>query len=96
MENTAPSEQQPENDSIPPTEPPVKEPTPEATEEESAPGIQVDPQSEWDALREYLKKEPQDVDSWLKLVDMAEESGNYDRTKETYELLVEHFPNTVS
>lgn len=75
--------------------PPVQQQ--DATEsEELVPGIQVDPRSEWDSLREHLKKEVQDVDSWLKLVDLAEQSGNYDRTKETYEALLEQFPNTVS
>ncbi|KAK7683506.1 hypothetical protein QCA50_013340 [Cerrena zonata] len=96
MENDAPPEQQIVNGQVPAQtqSPPIQQQTEDVTE--SAPGIQVDPRSEWDSLREHLKKEPQDVDSWMKLVDLAEEFGNYERTKETYEALLEHYPNTPS
>lgn len=53
------------------------------------------PPSEWQTSREHLREKPSDVDSWLKLVDLAEESGDEDRISETYEALLEAFPNTV-
>ena len=54
------------------------------------------PRTEWDILRAHLKENPRDADSWLRLVDVAEESKNYEKINETYEALLEAFPNTVS
>ena len=56
---------------------------------------EVSAHSEWDVLRAQVKEKPTDVDAWLKLVDVAEESGNFDRVNETYEALLEAYPNTV-
>lgn len=53
------------------------------------------PLSEWEQLREHVRKKPYDADEWLKLVDLAEDSGNVERIKETYEGLLESYPNTV-
>ena len=53
------------------------------------------PQSEWDQLRAQLREKPVDVDSWLKLVDLAEDSGDMEKIKETYEGMLETYPNTV-
>ena len=36
-----------------------------------------------------------DVDAWLKLVDVAEEGGNFEQINETYEALLQAYPNTV-
>ncbi|OCH93262.1 Suf-domain-containing protein [Obba rivulosa] len=54
------------------------------------------PQSEWDQLRAHLREKPFDADSWLKLVDLAEDSGDIEKIKETYEALLEAYPNTPS
>lgn len=54
-----------------------------------------DPPSEWEALRAQVRSKPSDSDSWLKLVDIAIEDGDFDRINETYEALLEAYPNTV-
>lgn len=51
--------------------------------------------SEWDALRAQVREKPTDVDAWLRLVDTAEDDGNFERINETYEALLEAYPNTV-
>ncbi|EMD41132.1 hypothetical protein CERSUDRAFT_43736 [Gelatoporia subvermispora B] len=56
----------------------------------------VQPRSEWDQLRAHLREKPYDADSWLKLVDIAEDSGDIEKIKETYEALLEAYPNTPS
>lgn len=53
------------------------------------------PPSEWDTLRAQLRQKPYDADSWLKLVDIAEDSGDIEKLKATYEGLLEAYPNTV-
>ena len=59
------------------------------------PENQGPPQSEWDMLRSQVREKPTDVDVWLKLVDVAEEGGNFEQINETYEALLEAYPNTV-
>ncbi|KAI0922183.1 hypothetical protein AcW1_004043 [Taiwanofungus camphoratus] len=54
------------------------------------------PPSEWDTLRAQLRQRPYDADSWLKLVDIAEDSGDIEKIKATYEGLLEAYPNTSS
>lgn len=54
------------------------------------------PPSEWDVLREQLREKPHDPDGWKKLVDVAENSGEIEKIKETYEALLESYPNTVN
>ncbi|CCM04957.1 uncharacterized protein FIBRA_07154 [Fibroporia radiculosa] len=54
------------------------------------------PLSEWDQLRAQLREKPFDADSWLKLVDIAEDSADIEKIKETYEGLLEAYPNTSS
>lgn len=61
-----------------------------AQQAESAP-----PASEWDVLRARVREKPTDVDAWLRLVDTAEDGGNFERINETYEALLEAYPNTV-
>lgn len=54
------------------------------------------PLSEWEQLRAQLREKPVDADAWLRLVDLAEESGDMQQIKDTYEGLLETYPNTVS
>ncbi|PCH41737.1 hypothetical protein WOLCODRAFT_69750 [Wolfiporia cocos MD-104 SS10] len=54
------------------------------------------PRSEWDSLRDKVKEKLYDADLWLKLVDVAEDSGDIEKIKETYEALLEAYPNTSS
>ena len=61
-----------------------------ASQEETAPSA-----SEWDVLRARVREKPSDVDAWLKLVDTAEDGGNFEQINETYEALLEAYPNTV-
>lgn len=51
--------------------------------------------SEWETLRIRLRDSPYDPEGWLKLVELAESSGEIDQIKETYEALLEAYPNTV-
>lgn len=63
--------------------------------EEMSQASQQDPPSEWHALREKLREHPQDPDGWNKLVDIAENAGDLEQIKQTYEALLETHPNTV-
>jgi cleavage stimulation factor subunit 3 len=51
--------------------------------------------SEWHVLREKLREHPHDPDAWNKLVDLAEARGDIEQIKQTYEALLEVYPNTV-
>ncbi|KAG2111422.1 hypothetical protein BD769DRAFT_1630282 [Suillus cothurnatus] len=52
--------------------------------------------SEWHVLREKLREQPHDPDGWNKLVDLAEARGEIEQIKQTYEALLEVYPNTSS
>ncbi|KAI0070995.1 Suf-domain-containing protein [Panus rudis PR-1116 ss-1] len=66
-------------------------------EQQEAPQDQPpEPPSEWDQLRDHLRKEPQDSEAWLNLVGLAESSGDFERIKEAYEALLDAYPNTSS
>ena len=52
-------------------------------------------QSEWDTVRAQLRESPLKPDGWLKLVELAEDSGDLEKIKETYEALLQTYPNTV-
>ncbi|KAI1786462.1 hypothetical protein LXA43DRAFT_872742, partial [Ganoderma leucocontextum] len=54
------------------------------------------PQSEWDQLLAQLRERPVDAERWLRLVDLAEDSGDIEKIKETYEGVLETYPNTPS
>ncbi|CAL1708882.1 unnamed protein product [Somion occarium] len=95
MEGLATPQQQTDEDPVQ-TQPVQQQQPAETTETAVVSTSSEDPPSEWESLRDHLRKEPQDADSWLKLVDLAEESGDYNRTKETYEALLEQYPNTSS
>jgi cleavage stimulation factor subunit 3 len=51
--------------------------------------------SEWESLRNRLRDSPHDPEGWTKLVELAENSGEIEEIKETYESLLETYPNTV-
>ncbi|GJE94378.1 HAT and Suf domain-containing protein [Phanerochaete sordida] len=52
--------------------------------------------SEYEVLQAQVRENPRDVDAWLKLVDVAEESKDFERINQTYEALLEAFPNSSS
>ncbi|KAJ8697549.1 mRNA 3'-end-processing protein rna14 [Pleurotus ostreatus] len=54
------------------------------------------PPSEYELVKQHLKDNPQDNDQWRRLIDIAEESEDVERIKETYDLLLEQFPNNSS
>lgn len=68
----------------------------ETLKQESKPE-KVKPQleSEWQALRKRLRETPHDTEGWQKLVELAENSEQIEEIKETYEALLETYPNTV-
>jgi len=51
--------------------------------------------SEWESLRNRLRDSPHDPEGWSKFVDLAENSGEIEEIKSTYESLLETYPNTV-
>ncbi|KAI6040984.1 hypothetical protein EDC04DRAFT_2989123 [Pisolithus marmoratus] len=56
----------------------------------------MDPPSEWHVLRDKLREHPHDPEGWNHLVDIAENSGDLEQVKQTYEALLETYPNTSS
>lgn len=74
-------------------------PSVDTTPVPATPGTKIEqndsPQSEWDTLRAQLRESPQNPDGWLKLVELAEDSGDLEKIKETYEALLQTYPNTV-
>lgn len=54
------------------------------------------PPSEWDLLRAQLREKPHNPEGWNRLVALAEESGDIEKVKDSYEALLEMYPNTVS
>lgn len=78
---------------------------PVKTEENEGPGSQLGsenaltpavPPSEWDLLRAQLREKPHNPEGWNRLVALAEESGDIEKVKDSYEALLEMYPNTVS
>ena len=65
------------------------------SEEDVAVSASAVPQSEWEALKSRLDKSPHDPEGWNKLVRLAEESGDLEKIKATYEALLAMYPNTV-
>ena len=74
-------------------------PSVDTTQVPAIPGTKIEqkdaPQSEWDILRAQLRESPLNPDGWLKLVELAEDSGDLEKIKETYEALLQTYPNTV-
>lgn len=52
-------------------------------------------QHEWDALRRRLAAKPYDPRGWTRLVEIAEELGDTEKIRTTYDSLLEVYPNTV-
>lgn len=67
----------------------------DVVQQETLQDSQQEPPSEWHALREKLREHPQDPEGWNKLVDIAEDAGDLEQIKMTYEALLETYPNTV-
>ncbi|KIJ12905.1 hypothetical protein PAXINDRAFT_117668 [Paxillus involutus ATCC 200175] len=65
-------------------------------QQENSQDSQQEPPSEWHALRDKLREHPQDPEGWNKLVDIAENAGDLEQIKQTYEALLETYPNTSS
>jgi len=74
-------------------------PSVDTTPVPTIPGTKIEqtdaPQSEWDAVRAQLRESPLNPEGWLKLVELAEDSGDLEKIKETYEALLQTYPNTV-
>lgn len=65
-------------------------------EPEQPPSAQQElPPSEWTTLRRQVEDNPYNEAAWNALIDKAEESGELEKVKETYEALLEKYPNTV-
>ncbi|KAF9236911.1 hypothetical protein BU15DRAFT_76511 [Melanogaster broomeanus] len=69
---------------------------PDIAKQDNSQDSQQDPPSEWHALREKLREHPQDPEGWNKLVDISENAGDLEQIKQTYEALLETYPNTSS
>ncbi|KAH8105429.1 hypothetical protein BXZ70DRAFT_920835 [Cristinia sonorae] len=54
------------------------------------------PTPQYLALRAQVQAKPTDVDAWQELIRLAESSGEHEKITETYEALLEVFPNTSS
>ncbi|KAG6336073.1 hypothetical protein ID866_3020 [Astraeus odoratus] len=67
---------------------------PSLAPEASAQDDPAEPPSEWHVQREKLREHPQDPEGWNQLVDIAENSGDLEQIKQTYEALLETYPNT--
>ncbi|KAJ6501440.1 Suf-domain-containing protein [Mycena vitilis] len=52
--------------------------------------------SDYDTFKARLEESPHDPESWTRLVDMAESSGNIARIREVYDALLVQYPNTVN
>ena len=74
-------------------------PSVDTTPVPAIPGTKIEqtdvPRSEWDTIRAHLRESPFNPDDWLKLVELAEDSGDLEKIKETYEALLQTYPNTV-
>ena len=74
-------------------------PSVDTTPVPAIPGTKIEqtdtPQSEWDTVRAQLRESPLNPDDWLKLIELAEDSGDLEKIKETYEALLQTYPNTV-
>ncbi|KAH7918139.1 Suf-domain-containing protein [Leucogyrophana mollusca] len=58
--------------------------------------VSQEPPSEWHVLRSKLREQPHDPEGWNRLVDLAENAGDTEQIKESYEALLETYPNTSS
>ncbi|KAJ7165605.1 Suf-domain-containing protein [Mycena crocata] len=56
----------------------------------------IPPPSDYDALMTRLQESPHDPESWKRLVDIAEHSGDIARIRQTYDALLKQYPNTAA
>ncbi|KAJ7735126.1 Suf-domain-containing protein, partial [Mycena maculata] len=54
------------------------------------------PPSDYDALLARLQESPHDPESWKRLVDLVETSGDLPRIRQTYNALLKQYPNTAA
>jgi cleavage stimulation factor subunit 3 len=80
-------------ENLAPTAPNTQERPPQTTAAETS--SSVVPTSEWDTIRAQLHENRYDPHGWNKLVNLAEASGDIDKIKESYDALLEVYPNTV-
>ena len=67
----------------------------ESLKPQDVPTAPTVPRSEWETIRDQLREKPYDPNAWNKLVQLAESSGDIEKIKESYEELLEVYPNTV-
>jgi cleavage stimulation factor subunit 3 len=53
------------------------------------------PPTEYDALIIDLKEKPHNPERWRRLVELAEQSGEIDKVRASYDALLLQYPNTV-
>lgn len=53
------------------------------------------PVTEWQALRTSLRADPHDPEGWKRLIELAKNSGITHDLQETYDALLDVYPNTV-
>ncbi|KAL0948113.1 hypothetical protein HGRIS_010730 [Hohenbuehelia grisea] len=58
--------------------------------------MEQDSATDFETLKQRLKDKPQDPSGWLRLINFAEASRNFEQIKVAYDLLLDHYPNTVS
>ncbi|KAG6884913.1 hypothetical protein C0993_007280 [Termitomyces sp. T159_Od127] len=52
--------------------------------------------TEYEALLAQLKQRPHDPNGWKRLINMAEESGDMDKVRASFDALLQQYPNTSS
>ncbi|KAJ7755187.1 Suf-domain-containing protein [Mycena metata] len=56
----------------------------------------IDTASDFETLMGRLKENPHDPETWKRLIDVAESSGDIPRVREAYDALLKQYPNTAS
>ncbi|KAJ3496355.1 hypothetical protein NLJ89_g10496 [Agrocybe chaxingu] len=56
---------------------------------------QLPPRSEYEILKAQLAENPRNPEAWQRLVDAAEASREMDKISETYDVLLDQYPNTA-
>ncbi|TFK35087.1 hypothetical protein BDQ12DRAFT_706778 [Crucibulum laeve] len=57
---------------------------------------ELPPPTEYEALTAQLADKPHDPETWKRLVDLAESSGDIEKIRRTYDALLKQYPNTSS
>lgn len=53
------------------------------------------PPTEYEALTAQLAEKPHNPDGWRRLVELAENSGEVEKIRQTFDALLKQYPNTV-